>query len=232
MRVSRFCAALSRAVFRKGHKFDPSPKVVKILERAAKDAQDYIISFMQSGESFDEFWENSAWGAFSLSDEEQASNASYNLADGLFYERRVTRWFYFSGGWYKNFNATKKSANLYMWTAQDGDGNGLDATKTYKINVPANAPVSDFWSLIAYSLKTRTFINSPQITVSSNDEDLRVNDDGSIDLYLSPKPVKGYETNTVITNPEEDAFLCFRFYGATQPVWEKKWKLGSPELVK
>lgn len=38
--------------------------------------------------------------------------------------------------------------------------------------------------------------------------------------------------NTVITSPEEDAFFCFRFYGAKPELWEKKWILGDPELVK
>jgi hypothetical protein len=58
-----------------------------------------------------------------------------------------------------------------------------------------------------------------------------VNADGSIDLYLSPKPVKGYEGNTVITNPKENAFLMFRFYGAKPELWNRKWQLGDPELV-
>ncbi len=109
--------------------------------------------------------------------------------------------------------------------------NGLDATKTYKIHIPADPPINDFWSLIAYGLKSRTFINSPKSTVTSNDEGVKMNDDGSIDLYLSPKPVKSYEANTLITSPEEPAFLMFRLYGAKPELWEKKWKLGDPELA-
>ena len=58
-----------------------------------------------------------------------------------------------------------------------------------------------------------------------------MNGDGSIDLYLGPKPVKGFEVNTVITNPDEDTFLMFRLYGATPQLWERKWQLGDPELV-
>ena len=217
---------------RKREKFDPSPEVVKILERAAKDAQDYAITYMQSGKAWDQFWKGSAWGAFGLTPEENKTLGTYNLSDGLRYEDRMVRWYYFSGGWYKSFDAAKPSATYYLWTARDSDGKGLDATKTYKIHIPANPPIRDFWSLIAYGLKSRTFINSPKITVSSNDEDVKVNIDGSIDLYLSPKPVKGYEANTIITNPEEDAFFCFRFYGAKPELWEKKWVLGDPELVK
>ncbi len=74
-------------------------------------------------------------------------------------------------------------------------------------------------------------MNSTKFTVSSNDEAVTVNTDGSIDLYLSPKPVKGAEANTVIINPEEDYFLMFRFYGATPELWKREWRLGDPQLV-
>ncbi len=82
-----------------------------------------------------------------------------------------------------------------------------------------------------YGTVSRTFMNSPKFTVSSNDEGVKTKADGSIDLYLGPKPVKGYEANTVITNPDEDYFLMFRLYGAEPRLWERKWKLGDPELI-
>ena len=97
--------------------------------------------------------------------------------------------------------------------------------------MPANPPTEDFWSIIAYGTVSRTFINSPKFTVSSNDEDTVLSKDGSIDLYLSPKPVKGFEANTVIINPDEPCFFCFRFYGSKPELFERKWELGSPELV-
>ena len=87
-------------------------------------------------------------------------------------------------------------------------------SRTYKIHVLVNPLMMDFWSIIAYSTASRTFIDSPKITVSSNEEDIRVNDDGSIGLYIGPKPVEGYEANTVVNNPDEDSFLMFRLYGA------------------
>jgi hypothetical protein len=37
---------------------------------------------------------------------------------------------------------------------------------------------------------------------------------------------------TLITSPEEPAFLMFRFYGAKPELWEKKWILGDAELIK
>ena len=222
---------LATVGIRKGQKFDPTPEVAAILERAAKDAQDYVIGHMQSGESFMQFWEGSAWGGFKLSLEEFKTYGSFNLDDGLMYQDRIVRWFYFSGGYYRSWDPLKPAVNYYLMTARDRDGKVLEGSKTYKVHVPANPPMKDFWSLIAYGLKSRTFINSPKSTVTSADEGVVMNDDGSIDLYLSPKSVKGYEANTLITSPEEPAFLMFRFYGAKPVLWEKKWKLGDPELA-
>lgn len=215
----------------RGKEFDPSPEVVSILEKAARDVQTECIKRIKDGRSFKAFWKGGSWGAFRVTSEVAATLGSYVFNDFMAYEDRIFNHFYFSGGMYKSFDATRPSSTAYMMTAQDGNGQGLDASKTYKIHVPANAPIKDFWSIIAYGLESRTFSKSPQFTVSSNDEAVKVNVDGSIDLYLSPKPVKGYEANTVITNPKEDFFLMFRFYGAKPELWERKWKLGDPELV-
>ncbi len=216
----------------RGNKFEPSEEVAAILEEAAEDAQAFAIQAIQSGEAFNTFWKNSAWGAFKFSLEYIETLGSANFDRGLFYEDRYLYHFYLAGGIYRRFDPSKPASTAYVMTASDSDGTGLDASRTYRIRIPANPPIRDFWSIIAYGNKSRTFIDSPKFTVSSNDEGLNVNADGSIDLYLSPKPVKGYEANTVITNPKEDAFFMFRFYGAKPELWEKKWVLGDPELVK
>ena len=217
---------------RKGRTFEPSAEVAAILEKAAEDAQADCIDAIKSGRAFNPFWNGSAWGSFKITPKVAATLASYVFEDRIAYEDRIFNHFYWSGGMYKSFDATKPSSTAYLMTAQDSARRGLDASKTYRINIPPNPPMKDFWSIIAYGNKSRTFINSPKFTVSSNDEGVIVNTDGSIDLYLSPKPVSGFEANTVITNPNEDAFLMFRLYGAKPQLWEKKWQLGDPVLVK
>jgi hypothetical protein len=222
---------LSTLGIEKGKKFDPSPEVAAILEKAAKDVQAYAISKIQSGEAFRQFWPDGVWGTFKLTPEVISTLGSFNFDEGLFYDNRLVNLFYFSGGMYKGFDPNKPAATAYVMTAQDSDRKPLDATKTYKINIPPNVPMKDFWSIILYGSESRTFLNSPKFTVSSSDEGVKVNSDGSVDLYLSPKPVKGFEANTVIMNPNEDAFLMFRFYGAKPELWKLKWKLGDPELI-
>ena len=215
----------------KGKEFDPSPEVVKILEQAARDAQAECIARIKDGRSFNPFWKGGKWGAFRVTSQVAATLGTYVFEDHMAYEDRVFNHFYFSGGMYKSFDATRPSKTAYMMTAQDSDGNGLEASETYKIHVPANPPIEDFWSIIAYGTVSRTFMNSPKFTVSSNDEGVTVSADGSIDLYLSPEPVEGFDANTVIINPQEDYFLMFRFYGAKPELWDRKWQLGDPELV-
>ncbi len=216
---------------RKGQKFDPTPEVAAILERAATDAQDYAIERIQSGESFMQFWEGGVWGAFKFPLEYIQTLGSANFDWGLSYEDRFLHHFYLAGGIYRRFDPGKPASTAYVMTARESDGTGLDPSKTYKIGIPADPPIRDFWSLIAYGLKSRTFIESQKSTVTSADEGVVTNDDGSIDLYLSPKPVEGWEANTLITNPEEPAFLMFRFYGAKPELWDRKWVLGDPQLV-
>jgi len=216
---------------RKGQEFNPSSEVAAILEKAAQDAQAESIARIKDGRAFNPFWKGGKWGAFRVTSQVAATLGSYVFEDRMAYEDRIFNHFYFSGGMYKSFDATRPSSTAYMMTAQDNAGKGLEASKIYKINVPANPPTRDFWSIIAYGTKSRTFMNSPKFTVSSNDEGVQINQDGSIDLYLAPEPVNGFEANTVIINPEEDYFLMFRFYGAKPELWERKWRLGDPELV-
>lgn len=121
----------------------------------------------------------------------------------------------------------------YLVTYQDSDGNWLSGEHTYKLHVPANVPASNFWSTTVYDENNRLMIindaGSPDISSRKN---LKVNSDGSIDVYYGPKPVKGYENNWVQTNPGEGWFTYFCFYGPTEQMFDKSWTMGDIELVK
>ena len=66
----------------------------------------------------------------------------------------------------------------------------LDGGKTYRLHLPAPIPAKDFWSLVVYDSQTRSMLQTDQRfpSLSSQNADLIVNSDASVDVYFSPEP--------------------------------------------
>jgi hypothetical protein len=127
----------------------------------------------------------------------------------------------------------------YLSTKKDKDGNFLMGTNSYKIHLPAGIPASNFWALTLYSEITRSLIDNKDATdklratsISSRDKELKINEDGSIDLYIGPKSPEGKESNWLQTNVGEGWFPLFRTYGTEKAFFDKTWKPGEFELMK
>jgi hypothetical protein len=52
-------------------------------------------------------------------------------------------------------------------------------------------------------------------------------DDGSVDIFVSPKAPKGWENNWVQSVPGKGWFPAFRFHSPTQAYFDKSWKLAD-----
>ena len=116
----------------------------------------------------------------------------------------------------------------------DEDGNILDGSKTYKINVPRNVPVKDFWSFTLYDNQTRGMLQTDQRFpgIDNNKEGLKRNADGSYDIYFGPKAPEGQENNWIQTIPGKGWNTILRLYGPLKPWFDRTWMPGDPVLVK
>ena len=116
----------------------------------------------------------------------------------------------------------------------DADKKQFDGGKTYKLHIPANVPVNDFWAVTLYDSQTRSLLQTDQQfpTVGSQTEGFKQNEDGSFDVYFSPKAPEGFENNWLQTIPGKSWLVILRIYGPLKPWIEKTWKPGDVELVK
>ena len=54
------------------------------------------------------------------------------------------------------------AGSQYVIGLRDADGEILDGTNTYKVHVPANAPVKRFWEVTVYDNQTRCMLQTDQ----------------------------------------------------------------------
>jgi hypothetical protein len=112
-------------------------------------------------------------------------------------------------------------------------GQVLDGAKTYKLTLPPNVPVKDFWSVVVYDTQTRALLQTDQQfpALDSYKEDLVKNADGSYDVYFAPEAPEGHEGNWIQTISEKSWFIILRMYGPLEPWLDKTWVPGEIELV-
>jgi hypothetical protein len=99
--------------------------------------------------------------------------------------------------------------------------------------VPKDVPAEQFWSLTMYDRATWAFVNNPLDRTglaSFNMDQMKVNADGSVDLYVGPNAPAGLETNWLPTMGQEP-YLWLRLYGPEEAFWDKTLKMLDVELV-
>ena len=69
-------------------------------------------------------------------------------------------------------------------------------------------------------------------SVSSQNPDLKVNDDGSVDVWFGPTAPEGHESNWVQTGPYKGWFTILRLYSPLESFFTKEWRPTEIELVK
>jgi hypothetical protein len=121
----------------------------------------------------------------------------------------------------------------YMIGFTDSKGTPLSGGSSYRLNLPADIPAANFWSVTLYEAENASGLanGQPFPSLGSRDKPAQ-NADGSTDLYLGPKAPDGKQANWLATVPGKGYFAILRLYGPTEAAIDKSWKPGDIELVK
>ena len=215
----------------KGKDFPTDERMTAILVDAAAIANTAAraISFKPRNPGLYTYGKNSGWCQPIIGGSTVYMDEGARVLDG--------RVFYHFGYICVSPAMSSKSAGKgsdYSMGMVDSKGQALDGSKTYKLNMPANIPVKDFWALTMYDTQTRCQLQTDQQfpTLDSYKEGMKKNADGSIDVYFSPKPPQGQESNWLQTIPGKSWFVALRMYGPLQPWLDQTWRPGEIEVVK
>ncbi len=122
----------------------------------------------------------------------------------------------------------------YAIAFKDSGKKAFDGSKTYKLHLPPNVPVNNFWAVTIYDTQTRSMLQTSQPfpSVGSQSEGFQKNADGSYDVYFAAKAPAGKERNWLQTVPGKSWFAILRMYGPLQPWIDKTWRPSEIELLK
>ncbi len=226
----------------KGQPFNPDAPTREILDRAAKTAYktSRVIGFQEelNGGSLrvypDRRWINPI-DNMTPPDPRNTMDLSWkNIAGGyLALDARIwffTDYYSLSPGMLSRIPG--KGA-MYVIAFTDGEGTPLSGSSSYRLNLPANIPAANFWSLTLYEAENASGLanGQPFPSLGSRDKPAQ-NSNGSTDLYLGPKAPEGKQRNWLATVPGKGYFAIIRFYGPTEAALNKSWKPGDLEKVK
>jgi hypothetical protein len=214
----------------KGHRFDPDKRQQEILLKGAAMGELMTRNLQVNPRYTQPYWPGTYWfKSFDFHTEQE-------IEDRVELDERAT-WFYEAVSSTKGMvNPTVGAGQVYMTTKRDSQGRMLRADKTYKLHVPKDVPVGQFWALTLYSENTRrpydnggTEIRS--VNLDSTMTDLKRNGDGSVDLYIGAKAPAGFDQNFMKTVGDDGWFVYFRLYAPEQPFFDKTFALGDFERM-
>lgn len=226
---SEIIGSLAAIGIKKGQEFKPDARMQGILEEAAKIGAAIVRTQMSKPRNdYMYLYKNSQWMnplAF--------RNYTFEHQGARLIDARAAFHFYATGITPAMSLKLIGKGSQYACLYSDKDGNTFDGSKTYKVNIPANAPMLDFWSFTIYDNQTRSMLqtDNPLPGIDSNKKGLVKNANGSYDIYVGPKPPEGMENNWIQTVPGKGWNTIFRLYGPLEAWFDKTWRPSDFELV-
>jgi hypothetical protein len=209
----------------KGKPFAPSPETRRALDAGIREAQMSLAAKYDAG--LPPYFDGTHWTFPAPPELIQAAAANFEEPNNYPVDSRGLAYHYAYIG-IKRLG----TGQFYLISIKDKDGESFDGGKTYRLTVPPNVPVEQYWSATAYDRQTHALIkNVDRASRASNSAEVQKNADGSVDLYFGPKAPAGKESNWVPTDPARKFELMFRLYAPTKAFFEKTWKLTDVEKV-
>lgn len=214
----------------KGKPFNPDQRMKELLTDAVAigNGTARAITFYPRTKGNYIYGEDSGW-LMAFADK----NTSFIYDEA--YNTEAATWLYYNGIGVTPAMAVTRAGqgSDYGIIALDAEKRPLDGSKTYKINLPKDVPVKDFWAVTIYDTQTRSQLQTSQAypTVGSQTEGIKKNKDGSYDIYFSPEAPEGKENNWLQTIPGKSWFIALRMYGPMQSWIDKTWRPSEVELV-
>jgi hypothetical protein len=211
----------------KGKAFNPDAKTRAIFDDASKEAHAWLETRYDTNFS-PPYFEGTGWAV--PGSPELMKGLSTQFADPNSYPID-TRGLIYSLAFFspKHLGA----GQFYLMTFKDKTGKPFDGSGTYRLHVPPNTPVKQYWSATVYDRATHGLIRNLSCSSrSSQSPELQKNADGSVAVYFGPKAPEGNESNWVPTSAAGKFEVLFRFYGPEKALFDKTWKLPDIEKMK
>jgi len=211
----------------KGKPFSPDSLTINAMENAMGDLYIHIQQQWEKHAYEARLWKDRFYTSLMLADEN--NSFSYDYGNYIDIDARVAQW---ASGTLLPTKLSKRPATEYLAAIADHKGEPLKAGETYKVTVPADMPVKQFWALTVYDRATFAFIYNDlnRTTLSSYDlKKMQKNKDGTVTLYIGPNPPVNLESNWIPTRGKRP-LPTFRFYGPTEELYDGSFKM--PDLKK
>ena len=207
----------------KGKPFAPDAATNQVFTDAIAEAHSWMAAKYDAG--LPPFFEGTHWTYPGHPELIKAANENFDNPNAYPVDWRGIAYHY-------AYIALKRlgTGQFYLINIKDNGGESYDGSKNYRLHVPPNVPVEQYWSLTAYDRDTHALIkNVDRASRASNNAEVKKNADGSVDLYVGAKAPVGQESNWIPTDPARKFEFMFRLYGPKKEFFEKAWALPDVE---